>query len=228
MTTQSFYEIMPTQTFNNLSEEKQTRIITECFKEFALNDYQQASISQIVKKLGIAKGSIFQYFGSKKELYRFLINYAGQKKLEVSKSMLETEIEDFFLWYKRVYAFGIQFDLKYPLYSGFLYNVTRERNFDDFEAFRIDEKTQVFQFIESKLKEQQEKGKIRTDISINALSFIFYQAHIGVFDYLSYVHKVDFRENIRQGKPLFTVTDKQIKELLHEFTSILKCGMQKQ
>lgn len=219
---------MPTPTFNNLPEEKQTRIINECFKEFALHDYEQASITRIVKKLGIAKGSIFQYFESKRGLYQFLINYAGQKKLEVSKEMLETEMDDFFEWYKKVYAFGIQFDLKYPLYSGFLYNVVRERNYKDVEAFHIDEKTQVFQFIESKLKEQQEAGKIRTDISIKALSFMFYQAHTGVFDYLSLVHNVDFRENIKKGKPLFSVSDDQIKEMLHEFTSILKAGMQKQ
>lgn len=219
---------MSTKTFYNLPVQKQNRIIEECFKEFALHDYQLASVTRIVKKLGIAKGSVFQYFGSKKELYKFLINYAGQKKLEVSKKMLESEIDDFFEWYKKVYSYGIKFDLKYPLYSGFLYNVVRERNYEDVEAFRIDSKTQVFEFIESVLKEQQLKGKIRTDISINALAFIFYQAHTGVFDYLAYVHKVDFRENIKQGKPLFSVTEEQINELLDEFTSILKSGMQKQ
>lgn len=219
---------MPTNTFENLPEEKRQRIIDACFKEFALHCYEQASVSRIVKELGIAKGSIFQYFGSKKELYRFLINYAGQKKLEVSKEMLETEIVDFFEWYKKVYFFGIQFDIQYPLYSGFLYNVVRERNYKDVEAFYVDSKTQVFQFIESKLIEQQEKGKIRDDINIKTLAFIFYQVHTGVFDYLSMLYGVDFRENIKQGKPLFSVSKDQIDNMLYEFTSILKTGMQKE
>lgn len=219
---------MPTNTFKNLPENKRQRIIDTCFKEFALHNYEQASVSRIVKELGIAKGSIFQYFGSKKELYRFLINYAGQKKLEVSKVMLETEIVDFFDWYKKVYSFGIQFDIQYPLYSGFLYNVVRERNYKDVEAFYIDSKTKVFQFIESKLNEQLEKGKIRDDINIKTLAFIFYQVHTGVFDYLSMLYGVDFRENIKQGKPLFSVSKDQIDNMLHEFTSILKTGMQKQ
>ena len=219
---------MPTNTFENLPEDKRQRIIDACFKEFALYNYEQASVSRIVKELGIAKGSIFQYFGSKKELYRFLINYAGQKKLEVSKEMLETEIVDFFDWYKKVYSFGIQFDIQYPLYSGFLYNVVRERNYIDVEAFYIDSKTQVFQFIESKLTDQQEKGKIRDDINIKTLAFIFYQVHTGVFDYLSMLYDVDFRENIKQGKPLFSVSKDQIDNMLYEFTSILKTGMQKE
>lgn len=219
---------MPTSTFNNLPEDKKHRIIEACFKEFALHDYKQASITRIVKKLGIAKGSIFQYFGSKKELYKFLVSYAGQKKLEVSKEMLETEMDDFFEWYKKVYSFGIQFDLKYPLYSGFLYNVVRERDYEAVESFYIDSKTQVYHFIESKLKEQQDKGKIRTDISITALAFIFYQAHTGVYDYLSYIHKVDFRDNIKKGKPLFSVSSEQIEQLVNEFISILKSGMQNQ
>lgn len=219
---------MPTKTFDNLPEDKKHRIIEECFKEFALHDYERASVTRIVKKLGIAKGSIFQYFGSKKELYRFLVNYAGQKKLEVSKVMLETPVDDFFEWYKKVYSYGIQFDLKYPLYSGFLYNVVRERNYEDVESFQINEKTQVYQFIKSKLIEQQKLGKIRTDISLDTLSFIFYQAHIGVYDYLSYIYKVDFRENIKEGKPLFSISKEQINELLNEFISILKSGMQNQ
>lgn len=219
---------MPTNTFENLPEDKRQRIIDTCFKEFALHYYEQASVSRIVKELGIAKGSIFQYFGSKKELYRFLINYAGQKKLEVSKEMLETEIVDFFEWYKKVYSFGIQFDIQYPLYSGFLYNVVRERNYKDVEAFYVDSKTQVFQFIESKLTDQQEKGKIRDDINIKTLAFIFYQVHTGVFDYLSMLYDVDFRENIKQGKPLFSVSKDQIDNMLYEFTSILKTGMQKE
>ena len=219
---------MPTNTFENLPEDKRQRIIDGCFKEFALHYYEQASVSRIVKELGIAKGSIFQYFGSKKELYRFLINYAGQKKLEVSKEMLETEIVDFFEWYKKVYSLGIQFDIQYPLYSGFLYNVVRERNYKDVEAFYVDSKTQVFQFIESKLTDQQEKGKIRDDINIKTLAFIFYQVHTGVFDYLSMLYDVDFRENIKQGKPLFSVSKDQIDNMLYEFTSILKTGMQKE
>lgn len=219
---------MPTNTFENLSEDKRQRIIDACFKEFALHYYEQASVSRIVKELGIAKGSIFQYFGSKKELYRFLINYAGQKKLEVSKEMLETEIVDFFEWYKKVYSFGIRFDIQYPLYSGFLYNVVRERNYKDVEVFYVDSKTRVFQFIESKLTDQQEKGKIRDDINIKTLAFIFYQVHTGVFDYLSMLYDVDFRENIKQGKPLFSVSKDQIDNMLYEFTSILKTGMQKE
>lgn len=217
---------MPTKTFNNLPNDKQDRIIDACFEEFALHDYKQASVSRIVKNLGIAKGSIFQYFGSKKELYQFLINYAGQKKLEVSQDMLNSEVDDFFEWYKKVYSFGIQFDLKYPLYSGFLYNVVRERNFEDFEAFSIDNNTRVFDYIKAKLKEQQEKGKIRIDVSLDAMAFIFSSTHMGIYDFLAYKHKVDFRENIKQRKPLFSVTEKQINELLHEFISILKQGME--
>jgi len=217
---------MPTKTFFNLSEEKQLRILNACFMEFALHDYKQASITRIVKDLGIAKGSVFQYFGSKKELYHFLINYAGQKKLEVSHEMLSSVVDDFFEWYKKVYSYGIQFDLKYPLYSGFLYNVVRERNFEDFEAFSIDNNTQVFDYIKTKLKVEQDKGKIRSDISLDAMAFIFSSIHMGVYDFIAYKHKVDFRENIKQGKPLFSVTDDQINELLFEFTSILKSGME--
>ena len=63
------------RTFINLSPERQKEIIENSLKEFALNEYQTASISNIVTDLGIAKGSFYRYFESKKDLYFYLIDY---------------------------------------------------------------------------------------------------------------------------------------------------------
>ena len=51
---------MPTQTFWNLPSEKRDALIAIAVEEFASNDYDAASISRIVARAGIAKGSIYQ------------------------------------------------------------------------------------------------------------------------------------------------------------------------
>ncbi len=61
----------PLKTFQNLTAEKQERIIRVATIEFGRKGYEGASINAMVQVLGIAKGSMFQYFGDKKGLFLF-------------------------------------------------------------------------------------------------------------------------------------------------------------
>src|ERR1700730_6997575 len=51
------------------SEAKRSRIIDAAMQHFAENGYQAARVGDIAATLGIAKGSIFQHFGSKDGLF---------------------------------------------------------------------------------------------------------------------------------------------------------------
>lgn len=72
---------MPKQTFLNLPEEKRKAFIEIALDEFANNDYNNASVSKIVAKAGIAKGSVYQYFEDKQDLFLFLLDFANQEML---------------------------------------------------------------------------------------------------------------------------------------------------
>lgn len=64
---------MPKPTFHNLPPEKRERIVQLAIDEFAEHPYRQASLSRLVTRAGIAKGSIYQYFENKFDLYRWLV-----------------------------------------------------------------------------------------------------------------------------------------------------------
>ncbi|WP_027107967.1 TetR/AcrR family transcriptional regulator [Lacticigenium naphthae] len=64
---------MPTQTFFNLSEEKRERLISGAMKEFAHYCLNDASIANIIKNANISRGSFYQYFDGKSDLYFYLI-----------------------------------------------------------------------------------------------------------------------------------------------------------
>ena len=64
---------MPSNTFLNLPDDKRERIISAALEEFANNDFRNASITRMVRSLGIAKGSVYQYFKDKKDLYLYLL-----------------------------------------------------------------------------------------------------------------------------------------------------------
>ncbi|MGL5314799.1 MAG: TetR/AcrR family transcriptional regulator [Peptostreptococcaceae bacterium] len=63
------------KTFENLDEDKRQRIIKSSIEEFANKGYKNATVDNIVSKAGISKGSIFQYFKNKKNLYLYICDY---------------------------------------------------------------------------------------------------------------------------------------------------------
>lgn len=72
---------MPTQTFLNLPAEKREAFTRLALAEFADHDYATASITKIVARAGIAKGSVYQYFADKRELFLYLVDVAQQTLL---------------------------------------------------------------------------------------------------------------------------------------------------
>jgi AcrR family transcriptional regulator len=72
---------MPTQTFWNLPDEKRQAFLDLAIEEFADNEYAQASISRIVARAGIAKGSLYQYFADKQDLFLYLLDLSNQTRL---------------------------------------------------------------------------------------------------------------------------------------------------
>ena len=64
---------MPKQTFFNLPDEKRDFILRVAVAEFAEKGYRAASISAVVAEAKIAKGSFYQYFEDKDDLYIHII-----------------------------------------------------------------------------------------------------------------------------------------------------------
>ena len=63
--------------FENLNEAKKQAILNAGFKIFGDYGYTKASIEDIVNEAGISKGSLFYYFGSKKNYFLYLYEYAA-------------------------------------------------------------------------------------------------------------------------------------------------------
>ncbi len=64
---------MPTQTFFRLPEEKRKRLIDAAWKEFSGVRFAKASINRIVQDARIPRGSFYQYFENKEDLFFYLL-----------------------------------------------------------------------------------------------------------------------------------------------------------
>ncbi len=106
---------MPKQTFDNLPDEKRQRIEAAAIEEFAEQGFQGASISQIVSQAGIAKGSFYQYFENKRDLFLHLVDLVAQEKTAYFESRQPPQIDlDFFAKLHWMFAVGMEFNLTRP------------------------------------------------------------------------------------------------------------------
>lgn len=113
MTTRS--HARPRPTFENLPDEKRRRIVELAIDEFSERPYSQASLSRIVARAGIAKGSVYQYFPNKLELYRWLVTreLADRKRAALATVATRPGGDVFAQLEQMVYA-GMRFQLENP------------------------------------------------------------------------------------------------------------------
>lgn len=72
---------MPNKTFFRLEKEKQDKILEASRKEFSKVPFEKASIANIIKEAGIPRGSFYQYFTGKEDVFFYLFEEM-RKKLE--------------------------------------------------------------------------------------------------------------------------------------------------
>jgi AcrR family transcriptional regulator len=106
---------MPKETFFNLPDDKRQAILDLAIEEFAAHDYKNASISRIVERAGIAKGSFYQYFADKQDLYLYLVDLAMQEKRAfMSQSRMPQPEMDVFAFIRWLLRTGVDFQFSNP------------------------------------------------------------------------------------------------------------------
>ena len=91
---------MPSDTFLRLNDEKKKKLINASFKEFSLNNFNDASINRIIKEAGISRGSFYMYFEDKKDLYFYLLEQYGEILINNMKEDLVNNKGDLFLMFQ--------------------------------------------------------------------------------------------------------------------------------
>lgn len=87
---------MPSNTFLNLSADKQTRLMDAASREFSAKPYNEVSINKIIQDAGIPRGSFYMYFQDKEELFRYLVHGYVEQLLMVLEEALLREGGDVF------------------------------------------------------------------------------------------------------------------------------------
>lgn len=70
---------MPTVTWARVDPARRAAVIEAAEAEFGAHGFSRGSLNVIARKAGVAKGSLFQYFADKRDLYAFIADIASQR-----------------------------------------------------------------------------------------------------------------------------------------------------
>lgn len=178
---------MPTETFLKLKPEKKAKIIDATLTEFSVHPYEHVNLANIIRDSGIARGSFYQYFVDKDDLYMFIIHHVSEMKGEVFKDIFDLSIEMTFLErFKKLYLRGFIFAQKYPKLVQAGYHITQSSLFRSSDLYTKSYEGGI-QFFEMLIKKDQEKGIIKDSIDAKFLaeSILSYMNTINL-DYYMY------------------------------------------
>ena len=163
---------MPRQTFFNLSEEKREQVFRTAIDELAAYPYAAAGINRIVARAGIAKGSFYQYFEGKKDLFLYCLQRIGEEKMAYLAPVLQKSRElPFFELLQEIFTQGICFVQNHPEY-GIIWQRILEGRESDLEEILREIKKQGEAFYRTLLEQAIALGEVRPDIDISLLAFL--------------------------------------------------------
>jgi len=209
---------MPKETFINLPDGKRQLIEKEAIHEFAVSGYDKASISRIVERCRIAKGSFYQYFDDKRDLFLYLINRVSEKKLEFMSSVLQNQNQyDFFTLNRELFIAGLKFAEKNPeliLMANWLFKSRGHPVYNEIIGVGLQNAQNVYKKL---LRYAISRGEVRGNIDLDFVSHMVSSMNFSIVEY--------YFQNIKKGKANLQKIDEGIIKLVDLFIDFIKNGI---
>ena len=213
---------MPKKTFDNLNNEKKDALVHAFLHEFTTHTYDDASLSSVVKKLGIAKGSVYQYFNDKLDLFTYLIKECNQIKTNYIISIRRDSYDSFWNYLKSIISANVKFDKNNPLHSIFLFCLEDNLNSKSTRHLLDEYKNQTLKGYEALVANEVSKGNFRNDISIDTLSYYLYTNTLSINKHFVTKYNIDFRQYAEKGKSVFGNHIEDFNVIINEHLLLLE------
>lgn len=209
----------PLKTFRNLSSAKQERITTIAINEFSEKGFYGASINAMVQRLGIAKGSIFQYFGDKHGLFQFVFNSSMQHVKNYLKAVRdETVDENLFSRLEKTLMAGVMFIQKHPSIYKLYLKILFEPKIPHRSEMLLSLREYSLEYIRTLLETARQRSEIRADVNIEQAAFMIDAIMDRFLQARTIVH-------LDAGVGIYHADSPEIEQRVSELIEMIRIGM---
>lgn len=100
--------------FCSLPPQRQRALVDAALQVFGAMGYKKASVADIAAACGVSKPLVFYYFGSKKALYLYLMQFSSQLITREISAGLHSDVTDFFEKIRQSAALKMEVLRQYP------------------------------------------------------------------------------------------------------------------
>ncbi len=215
---------MPKQTFFNLPDDKRNAILDLAIDEFAENDYKNASISRIVNRAGIAKGSFYQYFEDKKDLYLYLIDLSTQEKTNMLAEKQPSDDMDVFSYIRWLLRVGLDFEFANPKLAQIGYRAIYGDAPLPTETREVIEEGSM-QYFRQLVQQGVVQGVVDPEIDVNVAAFMFNVVFTNLGDFIMKQQAMVPEELLEKRGQAFA--SNEVENMFVQVLQILQSGMGK-
>lgn len=146
-----------------LREKRQLEIIEAAMQIFRKNGFHKAKIGEIAKAAGIGKGTVYEYFDSKKDLFEEMMRYIASTYYNMSKAAIEgnVTVRD------KLIAFAKHHGSFINNHMDLAENIIPEPEFlsEKMKCEMIEKRKEIFLLIDETLEQGIKSGELRLDIN---------------------------------------------------------------
>lgn len=211
---------MPKQTFLNLAEEKRQTIINAAVEEFADYGFESASINRIVANSGISKGSFYQYFDDKMDVFHHLMDSIGEEKREFFKDKhppsMGQGVFEYFRWAMKL---GMEFNSSNPRMVQaisrvlFVEGLYYGKLFEEFQK-------QTTDALEIMIKQAMKLGEIDPSVDVEMAVMVMETWTNAITNYI-------ITEGMKQKDMLKWIRSEKTQEKIEKFLYVMEYGLRK-
>lgn len=210
---------MPELTFNNLSEDRKKEILNVSFEEFALSDYESASLANIIKKLDIAKGSFYRYFKNKSDLYFYLSQFADAQVAINFSRHFDNSGGDFFQDWTNFIMSLSGIEETYPMLLRFRFRAAFEQSREVTSIQNKEKHQDRTRIISNMIRTYQEKGMVSKEIDLDFLSLLMVFYNFAISEY------INLKYEIPENSPIYPVNKTSYMQDIVKCIDMIKRGV---
>lgn len=168
---------MPKETFNQISLEKRENILRTAARLFADQGFARTDVAQIAKRAGVAKGSIYNYFESKEDLYLCVCRDGIERSRQAVYSDIRPEW-DLYRQIDHIFRRGVAFVLAHPQYARLYLNVASAgmEHFADQLSLEVEKYTS--DHLKRIIADGMRRGIVRKDVDVSLAAFLINSLYI--------------------------------------------------
>jgi len=211
---------MPKQTFFNLPAEKRQTIVDTAVEEFAENGFEAASINRIVATSGIAKGSFYQYFTGKLDLFMHLVDILAQEKTNYFKDKHPPGNNlDIFQFYRWLVKTGFGFNATNPRLVQAVSRVLLNEGLYYSKEFAV-YREQSTLMLTAMLQQAIERGEVDPSIDVELAIMIIETWNNAITAYF-------LKEGLQQDDIMTWARSPQTQERIDKMLYVMEYGLRK-